>query len=318
MSQQALVKTTERAMEFVPFGETDKIKLTVQIVMNICATPTRSGKLPTEKDAIQFMMLCMAMKLNPFVRDAYLVGYDTKDGAKFNLITAHQSLLKRAEASLDFEGMESGIILQDGDGKITEREGDFCTVAEIEQVVGGWARVYRKGRKDTIRKLALHQRRPAYETPFWQGGKAAEQIVKCAEADALRSTFPTLLGGMYHGAEIIEIDAAKVPADTKLIDLAPVVSETRQTAASAEPANGGEPAQPGNALPASSKDRLADAVVNGGFTFDHFAAWARGSGQIPEPQALDGFDDVTEATAKRLLRVLPMVLKGCGEAKGAA
>merc|ERR1711991_914366 len=60
---------------------------------------------------MDFLMLCRARKLNPFEGDAYLVGYDSKDGAKFSLITSHQALLKRAELCQQFDGMESGLIL---------------------------------------------------------------------------------------------------------------------------------------------------------------------------------------------------------------
>src|ERR1044071_5700867 len=135
-----LQKRDEAVIEFRPFGETDTIKLTVAIVKQFCCTPTRSGQVCSDRDALRFAMLCRAQKLDPFVNDAYLVGYDGKNGAQFSLITAHQVFLKRAEASPDYEGMESGIILLGSEG-ISEREGDFCL--PDENVVSGWARVHR-------------------------------------------------------------------------------------------------------------------------------------------------------------------------------
>src|SRR6266576_2990928 len=202
----ALQKTdTEKSIEFIPFGSSDRIKLSVTIIQNLCAVPTKSGRTCSQRDALRFLMLCQAQRLNPFAGDAYLVGYDSKDAngnivPTFSLITAHQALLKRAEASNDYEGMESGVILIDEAGKVSEREGDFHT--QEEKVVGGWAKVYRKGRRPTYKRIAMEQRKPKYESQFWQGNKASEQIIKTAEADALRSTFPTLLGGLYTGEEM--------------------------------------------------------------------------------------------------------------------
>lgn len=306
----AIQKTEEKAIEFVPFGSDAKIKLTADIVMRLCATPTKSGKLPSQTDAIQFMMMCSAMKLNPFTRDAYLVGYDTQGGAKFSLITAHVALTKRAEASVDYQGMQSGIILQDGDGKITEREGDFCTIEEIPQVVGGWARVFRKDRKDTYRRLAIHQRKPNYPTQFWEGGKAAEQICKCAEAAALRDTFPTLLGGLYHGAEIIEINASVAPQEMPaMAQLAPPQTGAVQEASNVEvmPTKAETPQQ-----------ELYTLVTEAGFTFEHLRIWGEDTKNLTDAMSLGNFAEIKTEEAKRLLRAKVGLLKGLEAVKGGA
>ena len=187
----------ERAVEFVPFGSQEKIKLSVKIVQNLIAVPTKSGESCSERDALRFLMLCQTQHLNPFAGDAFLVGYDGRQGPQFSLITAHQAFLKRAESCPDFQGMESGIILLGEDGLVSEREGDFHL--EDEKVVGGWARVHRKDRKDTYRRIRMSR----FNNGFAQWAvDAAGMIVKCAEADALRSTFPSLLGGLYMQGEI--------------------------------------------------------------------------------------------------------------------
>lgn len=212
MSTQTLTTTdkqapTERAVEFTPFGSDAAIKLTITMVQSIVATPTRLGHKPSDADCIKFMMLCKARHLNPFEGDAYLLGYDTNDGPKFSLITAHQVFLKRAEAEPQYDGMESGVIVLDKDGSIIEREGDFTVKGET--LVGGWAKVYRRDRtRPMYRRLKL-------ET--FSTGKSrwaidpAGMIVKCAEADALRSTFPTHLGGLYAREERREIEEGQAP-----------------------------------------------------------------------------------------------------------
>lgn len=200
-SNTQVVKASDKAMEFLPFGAADKIKLTVQIVQNLIAVPTRSGKTCSEKDALKFMMLCQAQRLNPFAGDAHLVGYDSNDkGPTFSLITAHQAFLKRAEQSDQFNGMTSGIILVDGD-QIVEREGDFHLQSEAQNVAGGWAKVFLKNRTIPVyRRIRLDRFNSGFAQ--WKVDPAG-MIVKCAESDALRSAFPTLLGGLYMKEELI-------------------------------------------------------------------------------------------------------------------
>jgi hypothetical protein len=87
-------------MEYVPFGASDKIKLTIAIIKNLVAVKTKSGKTCSDQDAIKFMMMCQARRLNPFEGDAFLIGYDAKDALRSH-ITAHQAFLKRAEVNAE-------------------------------------------------------------------------------------------------------------------------------------------------------------------------------------------------------------------------
>jgi phage recombination protein Bet len=199
-------------IEVVPFGTDERIRLSVAIVQKMIAVPTRTGKIPDTTACIKFMMLCRARHLNPFEGDAFMLGYDTQNGPQFSLITAHQVFLKRAEASKGFNGMESGVIvkvaphLDVGSTGILEREGDL--VYEDEKLLGGWAKVYRKDReKPFYRRLKL----ATFNTgrSRWEKDPAG-MICKCAEADALRTAFPTHLGGLYIQEETPPIDVTPV------------------------------------------------------------------------------------------------------------
>lgn len=185
-------KPPETTISYVPLGETETITLTLSRVRQFLCVPTKSGKYPSDEQVIKYMMLCKAQSLNPWVNDAYLTGYDSKDGPTFTLITAMQALLKRAEASPDYDGMESGVIVL-RDGNITERAGDL--VIKGETLVGGWARVHRRDRTipayDALNLETFDQQRSR-----WNADKAG-MIVKCAEASALRKAFPSTLAAMY-------------------------------------------------------------------------------------------------------------------------
>ena len=155
------------------------------------------------------MMLCRSRKLNPFVADCFLQGYDGRDGAQFSLITAHQAFLKRAEVHPEFDGMDSGVIVKDSNDEIVERVGDFLMPGD--ELEGGWAGVHFKARKHAMkRRLNLRTFNQGFGR--WQKDPAG-MIVKCAEADALRSSFPTMLGGLYSDNErpVIEVSTVKTP-----------------------------------------------------------------------------------------------------------
>jgi phage recombination protein Bet len=179
-------------IEFTPFGAKDKISLSIQIVKRLIAVKTKQGKTCSDEDAFRFMLMCQARKLNPFEGDAYLIGYDSQGGPSFSLITAHQAFLKRAELHPEFDGMQSGTIVL-RKGEITDLAGDWHM--PDDRILGGWATVYFKNRKHAMTKrLRLERFNKNYG--IWKDDPAG-MIVKCAEADALRSSFPTMLGGMF-------------------------------------------------------------------------------------------------------------------------
>jgi len=220
----AVVKKDDKVMEFVPYGGSDKIKLSIAIVQNLIAVKTKSGKTCTEQDAIKFMMMCSARRLNPFEGDAFLIGYDGREGATFSLITAHQAFLKRAECNPEFDGMKSGIIISEND-EMKDLEGDFYT--DGQTLLGGWAKVFFKNRREPMSKR-IRLKRFSKDWGIWKDDPAG-MICKCAEADALRSSFPTMLGGLYLREEIIETSKEKIAA--------PIFQSVPQAALESPPAS---------------------------------------------------------------------------------
>ena len=212
----------ERTVEYVPFLGDEPIKLSIAMVLKYLCKPTRSGKLCTPEQALRFVMLCMARKLNPWEGDAFLVGFDGKDGPEFNLITAHQAFLKRAEANPMFDGMESGVVVVRGE-EVLELPGDL--VHGSDTLIGGWAKVYRKDRAHpTYRRLKL----ATFNTgrSRWEKDPAG-MIVKCSEADALRSTFPNTLAGLYAEGEMDDRPARQTPQErVASIKAAAIANET--------------------------------------------------------------------------------------------
>jgi hypothetical protein len=274
----------EKAVEFLPFGSDERIRLTAHIIRTYYAKPAKNGEEIDDVNCFKFMALCRARKLNPAEGDAWPVGF-LKDGkAEWSLITAHNAFLKRAEANQEFEGMKSGVIVTpwdckicDGHGALKNKDGETITCKECKgrgvldelegdfvpdehkdgtavKLLGGWAIVFRKGKLPTYRRLRL----TTFEKPFgqWLSNKAG-MIVKTAEADALRSTFPTILGGMFiepgHiDGQVIDIGEPELakhpempagPANSRrLTKPANVQQPAREPEPEPEPTSGGQPA----------------------------------------------------------------------------
>lgn len=292
MSDQT--NTLEKPLEFVPFGAQDKIRLTIRMVQDTIAVRTKQGHTCSAKEAIKFMMLCHAKRLNPYEGDAYLIGYDGREGPTFSLITAHQAFLKRAELHPEFDGMKSGIIIEDEEGKLAELEGDFYR--ENQKVVGGWATVFFKTRKHPIhRKIRLER----FRKPFgvWLDD-AAGMICKCAEADALRSAFPTMLGGLYCKEEF---DPNKTAGEMPVIVTTDAPIEESVTP-SVDP--------PSASTAQNGSSELSELIVSNGFTFSDFQMWCVESGNWPEADSAASFEEVPEALSKRWMKARKSLLDG--------
>lgn len=182
MPSNAVARTVERGTaEYIPFGAVDKINLSIHLVKTLLAVPTKSGVKCSDDEALKFIAMCKAKRMNPYEGDAYLIGYDAKDGAKFSLIAAHQTYLKRAEVHPEFDGMKSGlIIINKADETMHEVEGDFFR-KDLSEVIGGWATVFFKQRKYPMtRKVRLDR----FFKPFgvWLDD-AAGMICKCFDPE---------------------------------------------------------------------------------------------------------------------------------------
>lgn len=150
-----------------------------------------------------FTELCKARKLNPFLKEAYCIKYGNQPA---QIVVGKDAILKRAILNPNFDGMESGVIVQVIEtGEILERKGTFY-LREGEKLVGGWAKVYRKDWKyPTYNSVAFDEvaqrTRDGKLNSNWSG-KGATMVEKVAKVRALRETFIEQLGGMYEAEEM--------------------------------------------------------------------------------------------------------------------
>ena len=150
----------------------------------------------TDSEIQLFMALCANKRLNPYTKEAYLIKYGN---APASMITARAAFQKRADANPDFEGTEIGTVVMLQNGTIERMPGEAYYPQAGQTLIGGWAKVYRKGRKPFYTEVPIQE----YST-----GKSnwtrmpSTMICKVAEVHALRSAFPSDFSGMYVAEEM--------------------------------------------------------------------------------------------------------------------
>ena len=149
----------------------------------------------TNQEITMFLSLCKFAKLNPFLREVYLIKYGNNPAT---MVVGKEVLLKRAMRSPKYEGMQAGIITVDADGNIKEREGTF--VLDNETLVGGWAKVNVKGYVAPI-YTSVSMKEYSTGQSNWKT-KPATMIRKVALAQALREAFPEENAALYDASEM--------------------------------------------------------------------------------------------------------------------
>ena len=164
-------------------------------------------RLATDQEAVMFLKTCSSLQLNPFANEIYLIKYDERDKAA--TVISVGSYHKAAEANKDYNGYEAGIILRDSGGKLEFREGAFLLDDEMDKLVGGWAKAYRKNR-DRPTYIAVNKAecirytKDGRPTKFWTKEKQASMLRKTALKRALVEAFPSLFAGTVSSAEVSE------------------------------------------------------------------------------------------------------------------
>ncbi|RPJ25964.1 MAG: phage recombination protein Bet [Nitrosopumilales archaeon] len=186
------------------------ITLSPDIVRNSIST----DPCVTDGEIAMFLKLCESMKVNPFLREIYLVKYQNKNGknAKANFIAGKELFTKRAESHPEYAGMKAGIVTSDNNGVITEREGTI--VLPNETLIGGWAEVYRKEYVTPIKNTVSLSEYNAKQGLWFS--KPATMIRKVALVQSLREAFPNSLGGLYTHEEM-PVDGTKLPDDPIIV-----------------------------------------------------------------------------------------------------
>lgn len=147
-----------------------------------------------------FTELCKVQKLNPFLKEAYCIKYGNSPAT---IVVSKDVIIKRAVQHPMYDGKETGIIVKTGNDEIIERNG--CFKLPNDEVIGGWAKIYRKdwGHPEYMSVSfdeVAQRKRDGSLNANW-AGKSATMIEKVAKVRAMREAFPDQLNGLYASEE---------------------------------------------------------------------------------------------------------------------
>lgn len=190
--------------------EGQEVKLTPTIVQQYIVGTDVQITMPEFK---MFTELCKVRKLNPFLKEAYLIKYSNKQPA--SIVVGKDAILKRAVLNAKYDGMKSGIIVLTENGEEKERKGTFKLPNET--LVGGWAEVFRKDWENSIYcsvslEESIQKKNDGTPNSNWTK-QPATMIEKVAKVRALREAFVEDLAGMYE-AEEVNVDLPEIKEET--------------------------------------------------------------------------------------------------------
>jgi len=187
MKNEVNTQAEKKGMEVTYKVGSEEINLTGNMVQNFLAN---GNSRITPQETMMFLSLCKYQKLNPFVKEAYIIKFGS---APAQIVVSKEAFMKRAESNPNYAGMKAGCIaIGEDDDEPKYRKGAF--ILPDETLVGGWAEIYRTDREIPTRiELSLKEFNKGQST--WKT-MPATMIRKTAIVNALREAFPNDLGSM--------------------------------------------------------------------------------------------------------------------------
>lgn len=197
---------SSRTIEYKVGEET--VKLSPTIVRNYLVNG--DGNV-TDQEVAMFVNLCKYQRLNPLIRDAYLIKYGDQPAT---IVTSKDAVMKRAMRNPKYAGHQAGIIVMTRGGELDYRVGAYKLPGET--IIGGWAKTYVKGYEVPIEVAVSFdeyagRKRDGSLNSTW-AGKPGVMIRKVALTTSLREAFPEDLQGMYAPEEMGGAEDAMTPA----------------------------------------------------------------------------------------------------------
>ena len=165
----------------------------------------------TESELVLAVNICHSLGMNPFAGDVNFIKYDkTKP---MQIVTRKDWFFKTANSQEDYEGMDHGIIVM-RDGEIVYQNGAF--LAPGDQLLGGWAEVYRRGRRPHRAEVSLSEYDKGQSN--WKTMRAT-MINKVAKVHSLRESYPEKMQGVVDESELAVIHATQELSEKPAIEM---------------------------------------------------------------------------------------------------
>jgi phage recombination protein Bet len=226
----------------------------------------------SNEELLALVVVANQYDLNPFLKELY--AFPAKGGGIVPIVSVDgwNKMLLRQES---FDGIEFAF-----DDK--EDGTPHCCTATI----------YVKGRNHPV-KITEYFDECHRNTDPWNN-MPRRMLRNRTLCQAARVAFG--FAGVYDPDEAIDVQAVEMPAK-------PLTTNKTDT----ETPAGQDPEKPKGRLP---QQELESVVLEGGFTFDQFRAWATATEALKDADSMAGFDEVPKEEATRLLRAKSGLLMG--------
>lgn len=202
--------------------ETDNgaVELSPQIVRQYLVPAGKDGKPApvTDQEIVMFLNLCRYQKLNPFLREVYLIKYGTQPAT---MVTGKETFLKRAMKHPKYRGHETFI---SEDGKVATAK-VYVENYQVPITVSVDYDEYVGMKDEYVWDAKLGKNVPTgnkIPNAMWLS-KPKTMLKKVALVQALREAFPDSFGGLYSQEEISHVDTESLPTapitQTAIVDV---------------------------------------------------------------------------------------------------
>ena len=173
----------------------------------------------TDSEFNMFFQLCKVHKVNPFLKEAYIIKYGNTPAT---IVLDYKVFQQVADSTPTFKGMKHGIVVAKEDGTFEERAGEFKLPKET--LIAGWCEVYRSDRDMPTKVYAMFDefkgtKKDGALNSNWST-KPCFMICKVAKAQALREAFPNMFeSNVYTSDEMDNITKSANDGSTSSFDV---------------------------------------------------------------------------------------------------
>lgn len=151
-----------------------------------------NGNKASDSELAMLVTMAKHQNLNPFLKEIYFIKYGT---APAQFVVSRDAYRKRAQKDPNFNGIKTGVIVENGDGSIEKLDGAFKKKSQT--LLGAWCEVQMKNLDFPIYAAVSYdeyvQMKNGQPNSMWSN-KPMTMLVKVAESQALRMAFPEMSG----------------------------------------------------------------------------------------------------------------------------
>lgn len=180
---------------------TNQVANTAEIIdifdtKNITAATLRkyldNGDKATDSELAMLVAMATHQNLSPWLKEIYFIKYGS---APAQFVVSRDAYRKRAQRDPNFNGIRTGVIVENENGEVEKLDGAFKKKNQI--LIGAWCEVQMKNLDYPIYVAVSYdeyvQMKNGQPNSMWSN-KPMTMLVKVAESQALRMAFPEMSG----------------------------------------------------------------------------------------------------------------------------